>query len=90
MKTTSITSFIVGSAFLVVYFLLCGGESSAGIVLLAWMLIARRVQIGRWVSAKARSLASPIDRVTARQMYREDSQHGTMHRDNQTQRRLAR
>jgi hypothetical protein len=90
MKTTSIASFIVASVFLVVYFLLCGGESSAGIVLLGWMLIARRAQIARWVSAKAHRLTSPINRARAGQISREDFQHEAMHRDNQTQRRLAR
>ncbi len=89
MKSTSNTSFVVGTVVLVVYFLLCGGEVSAGIVLLGWMLFTRKARGARWVSAIARSLPLPIKRVRARQMPQGDLQHGLMRREFQTQRRLA-
>ncbi|HQT91208.1 MAG TPA: hypothetical protein PL001_04170 [Candidatus Kryptobacter bacterium] len=90
MKSTSNTSFVVGTAVLVVYFLLCGGEVSAGIVLLGWMLFTRKARGAQWVSSKLRILATPISRVRARRMSQRDLQHGPVRREYQTQRRLAR
>lgn len=89
MKTTSITSFIVASAFLVVYFLLCGGELSAGIVLLGWILITRKAQSGRWASAKPRIMVLPISRVRTKRISQGDLDRGSMRHGYQTPRRLA-
>ncbi len=90
VKSTSSTSFVIASAFLVVYFLLCGGEVSAGIVLLGWMLFTRKARGAQWVSSKIRILATPISRVRARRMSQRDLQHGPVRREYQTQRRLVR
>jgi hypothetical protein len=90
MKTTSIASLVVASVVLVVYFLLCGGELSAGIVLLGWILITRKSRGARWVFTKARSLAPPISRIRASRMSQGDLHHGSMRRAGQTRGRLVR
>ncbi len=90
VKSTSNKSFVIASAFLVVYFLLCGGEVSAGIVLLGWMLFTRKARGAQWDSSKLRILATPVRRVKTRRMSLRDLQHGPVRRDYQTQRRLVR
>ncbi len=89
MNTISNTELVVASVFLVLYFLLCGGEVSAGVVLLGWILITRKAQSGRWVSTKARSVWSSISRVGAEANLQNHLQNRSMRHNYQTQRKLA-
>jgi hypothetical protein len=90
MNTTSITSLVVGSVVLVIFFLLFGGEVIAGIILISWMLLTRKAQSGRWVSAKTQSVASRISRFRAKRISRSDVPQRSIQRNYQTERRLTR
>jgi hypothetical protein len=90
MRTISIASIVAASVVLVVFFLLFGGEVIAGLVLFSWMLITRKAQIGRRVSAKTQGMALPIGRSEANANFVEHPQDGSMDSNYQTQRKLAR
>jgi hypothetical protein len=57
MNMISNTQFVVASVVLVLYFLLFGGEAVAMMVLFSWILLMRKAQSGRRVSAKTQSVA---------------------------------
>ena len=52
MDMASDILFVIRTVVLLVYFLLFGAEVMAGIILLSWILFARRAQIRHWVFAK--------------------------------------
>ncbi len=90
MNTISTKQLVVASVVLVVYFLLFGGELSAGIVLFGWVLFTRKVQSGRRESVKMQNLASHVNRAGAELIPPSGLPQRPMRRDYQTQRKLVR